>query len=67
MKRNDHRMKLCVKDEKTKSKEVERRSQQAMIRKKIFKYMRNKVLAGETAPLMKDCKGNLLSREADIT
>lgn len=29
--------------------------------------MRNKVLAGEKAPLMKDCKGNLLSREADIT
>lgn len=61
-------MKLSVKeDEKNKSEEGERRSQQAVIRKKIFKYMRNKVLAGEKALLMKDCKGNLLSREADIT
>lgn len=38
-----------------------------MIKKKIFKYMRNKGSAGETVRPMKDGKGNLLSKEADIT
>lgn len=38
-----------------------------MVKKKIFKYMRNKGSAGETAHPMKDGKGNLLSKGSDIT
>ena len=38
-----------------------------MIKKKIFKSMKNKGSAGETAHPMKDGKGSLLSKEADIT
>jgi len=38
-----------------------------MIKHKIFKYARNKGSAGERVPSMKDGKGNLLSKETDIT
>lgn len=40
---------------------------QPVIKKKIFKYVSNKGSAREKAHPVKDDKGNLLSKEADIT
>lgn len=42
-------------------------TQQAVIKKKIFKYVSNKGSAREKVHPVKDDKGILLSKEADIT